>query len=287
MITRRCTQRMFLLRPDAETTNAFVYCLAYAAHRTEVKVFFFLAMSNHYHAGIVDSAGRLPEFLEVFHKLLAKHQNVLRGRWENFWAAEQTSAVELISPEDTLAKMVYGLVNPVKDHLVERADQWPGACSLRSNLTGTSVSASRPSRFFRADGEMPQSVSIVLERPPGHEHLEQEVFAALLRDRVRAAEVLAAEARRQSGVRVLGRAGILRQDWRSRPRRIEPRRQLDPRVASRNIWRRVEALARNRAWLVAYRAARILWSTGAEALFPFGTYWLRRFGGIPCATAAS
>jgi hypothetical protein len=27
MITRRCTQRRFLLRPDRETNNAFTYCL--------------------------------------------------------------------------------------------------------------------------------------------------------------------------------------------------------------------------------------------------------------------
>ena len=31
MVTRRCTQRQFLLRPDAETNNAFLYCLGVAA----------------------------------------------------------------------------------------------------------------------------------------------------------------------------------------------------------------------------------------------------------------
>lgn len=33
MITRRCTQRQFLLRPDRETNNNFLYCLAEAAAR--------------------------------------------------------------------------------------------------------------------------------------------------------------------------------------------------------------------------------------------------------------
>jgi hypothetical protein len=47
-----------------DTTNAFLYCLAVAAKRTQV--IFFLAMSNHYHAGVIDTAGRLPEFLEYF-----------------------------------------------------------------------------------------------------------------------------------------------------------------------------------------------------------------------------
>jgi putative transposase len=33
MITRRCTQRQFLLRPDSATNNAFMYCLAVATQR--------------------------------------------------------------------------------------------------------------------------------------------------------------------------------------------------------------------------------------------------------------
>jgi len=31
MITRRCSERRFFMRPDRETNNAFVYCLALAA----------------------------------------------------------------------------------------------------------------------------------------------------------------------------------------------------------------------------------------------------------------
>jgi hypothetical protein len=31
LITRRCTQRQFLLRPDGPTNNAFLYCLIDAA----------------------------------------------------------------------------------------------------------------------------------------------------------------------------------------------------------------------------------------------------------------
>src|ERR1700759_5869300 len=38
MITRRCSQRQFLLRPDRETNNAFTYCLIEAALRCHVEV---------------------------------------------------------------------------------------------------------------------------------------------------------------------------------------------------------------------------------------------------------
>jgi hypothetical protein len=33
MLTRRCTQRQFLLRPDNDTNSAFVYCVAEATQR--------------------------------------------------------------------------------------------------------------------------------------------------------------------------------------------------------------------------------------------------------------
>ena len=48
LITRRCTQRQFLLRPDPETNNAFTYCLAEAAERYEISVLLPCAMSNHH-----------------------------------------------------------------------------------------------------------------------------------------------------------------------------------------------------------------------------------------------
>src|SRR3954447_6932906 len=132
MITRRCTQRQFLMRPDRETNNAFIYCLAVAAARHGIQVLFTVAMSNHHHTGIRDPRGNYPEFIEHFHKLFAKCQNALRGRWENFWSSEQTSVVRLVDAADVIEKMVYALTNPVKDALVEKAKDWPGVSSLEA-----------------------------------------------------------------------------------------------------------------------------------------------------------
>ena len=67
LITRRCTQRQFLLRPDNATNNGFLYCLIDAALRCEIDVVLPCAMSNHYHVVIYDRAGRYPEFIEHFH----------------------------------------------------------------------------------------------------------------------------------------------------------------------------------------------------------------------------
>lgn len=281
MVTRRCTQRQFLLRPDAETTNAFVYCLALAANRTQVQVVAFLAHSNHHHTIVVDTLGRIPEFLEHFHKLLAKHQNALRGRWENFWASEATSVVELPDPEDILAKVTYALTNPVKDHLVDRADQWPGATSLHANLDGRLLRAHRPSRFFRKDGDLPESLSLACVRPPGFEHLVDAEWRKRLEDRIRAAEETASKVRATEGRRTAGRAQVLGQNPTDSPRSHEERRRLKPQIAGINKWSRIEALQRNKAFLAAYRAARDIWQAGLDAIFPVGTYWLRMFAGVP------
>ena len=133
---------------------------------------------------IIDRAGRLPEFLECFHKLLAKHQNALRGRWENFWASEQTSAVELVEPDGVVDKVVYTMTNPVADQLVSRAHHWPGACSLRAMLHDEPIEAPRPRRFFRADGPCPAALEFSMSRPPGFEHLTPEEFTSLLRKKL-------------------------------------------------------------------------------------------------------
>ena len=281
LVTRRCTQRQFLLRPDRETTNAFIYCLAFAAQRTQMQVLAFLAHSNHHHTVVVDTHGRMPEFLECFHRLVAKHQNALRGRWENLWASEATSVVELLDTDDILAKITYALTNPVKDHLIERADQWPGATSLWANLTGRPLTARRPLRFFRRDGAMPEWLTLHCDRPPGLGHLTPADWQALLAERIRAVELSTRAELESTGNRVLGRARVMKQSPVERPQSHEERRKVSPRVASANKWARIEATQRNKVFLATYRAARDLWRAGMAAIFPAGTYWLRRFAGVP------
>jgi putative transposase len=286
MITRRCSERRFFLRPDPETNNAFIYCLALAAERYGVKVIFTVTMSNHHHTGIVDVEGKLPDFLAHFHKLVAKHQNALRGRWEAMWATEQTSAVELTEPEDVFEKMVYALVNPVVDHLVEKVEDWPGVNSLAASLSGKPLAAKRPGTFFRPDGDTPPSISLSLFVPPELSLGSRPAFIERLAERVRAAEKAAAAERQETGERVVGHSAVRAQRWNDSPQSREPRRGLDPRVACKNTWRRVEALARNKVWLESYRRARAAFVAGVEAAFPAGTFWLRRYAGVICDPCA-
>lgn len=280
MFTRRCTQRQLLMRPDEETNNAFIYCLALAVERSGVELLFTQAEGNHHHTGARDGKGNYPEFLEQLHKFFAKCQNALHGRWENFWASEQASVVRLEQPSDVLDKMIYALTNPVKDHLVEKAIDWPGVSALQSILTGKELTAYRPKHFFRKDGRMPEKVTLKFHRPKGYEHLTQQQWAALVMERIEKVEREAREERRASGKRVLGVRAILRQCPTDRPETPALRHDLSPRVAARNKWTRIEAIGRNKVFQVAYAKAREAFRRGvADVVFPEGTYWLARFAG--------
>lgn len=277
---------MLLMRPDAETNNAFIYCLAVAAQLANVAVLFTCAMSNHHHTIVYDRDGTYPIFLEHFHKLFAKCQNSLRGRWENFWSSEKTSVVRLIEPDDIISKIVYAAANPVKDHLVERALDWPGVSALGSFVSGKALRATRPS-FFRVNGKMPESVELQLELPPELGLGTREEVVAKVLANVRQAEDEAAQERTTSRRAALGRDACGKQRWNSRPASIEPRRNMNPTVAARSKWARIEALMCNRDFVNAYRRARLAWIAGLEAIFPVGTYWLQRFASVPIATPAA
>ena len=281
MLSRRCTQRQFLLRPDKVTNETFLYCLAAAANRYDVRVVLPVAMSNHHHTVVYDGEGRVIEFMEHFHKMLAKAQNAHRGRGENLWSSEPPSLVQLVGVDDLLEKLVYVATNPVKAGLVDRAHHWPGVQGLDALLNRRTIVVRRPKQFFRAGGSMPEEVTLELGLPPGIE--DADAFLCALRERVAAEEERLAAERRRAGRGVLGRRGVLQQDWRSCPTSREPRRGLQPRVAARSVWARIEALQRNRAFIDAYRTARAAWLAGLEAVFPPGTYWLRRFASVVVA----
>ena len=147
MFTRRCSERRFFLRPDARATNAFWYCLGWAAHKHGVVLYAAVAMSNHVHLVASDPRGVYPDFLRDFNGLLARVLNAALGRWEHFWDANQASAVVLEDDAAQLDKLIYVLTNPVG--LVRKADDWPGATALSAILSGQPVVATRPAHFPR------------------------------------------------------------------------------------------------------------------------------------------
>ena len=61
---------------------------------------------------------------------------------------------------------------------------------------------------------------------------------------------------------------------------------MSPRVAAQNKWARIEALSRNRGFIEKYRDAFRSHMAGlANVLFPFGTFWMRKFAKVACEAA--
>jgi len=286
MITRRCSERRFFLRPDEDTNNAFIYCLVLAAKRANVDVTFSVAMSNHHHTGIHDPDGNFPIFTEHFHGLLARCQNAHLGRFENFWSSEPTSVVRLVEPKDILDKMTYAFTNPAAADLVDTIEEWPGVATFQATISGGHITATRPKHFFRDDGGMPEAVSLKIARPHGFEAIGQSEWAHLVTQSVRSKEAEHRQRRADKGITIIGRHRVLGQSPFHCPEGHAPRFQMNPGVAAKSKWTRIEAILRNRAFIQRYRDAFRNHMAGvANVLFPAGTFWMRKFGKVVCEAA--
>jgi putative transposase len=274
-VTRRCTQRQFLLRPDAKINQAIEYCFGEAVNRFGLIPLCFEAMSNHVHFVVFDPHGVLPAFMAHFHRMVAKVVNCRLGRWENLWSNEQPNVVECIQPEDGFGKMIYSLTNPLQNHLVERAHHWPGVSSLRAQLSDKPVRVRRPHWYFDKEGKMPLYVEFRYGRIPGFEHLSHEEWAEKIRAAIAAEEEKAAEERRKTRIPILGVHAIKDQSPYETPATSEDRFGITPRVAAKSKWARIEALQRHKRFVAAYREAFEARRRGdLDVVFPYGTYHL-------------
>jgi len=283
LVTRRCTQRQLLLKPSRLTNDVVRYCLAVAAKQTGVLLHAVCFMSNHWHGVVTDPHARLPEFLERFHRLLAKAQNASLGRWENLWSSDKTSIVLLVSDDDVLEKMAYTIANPTAAGLVHSPTEWPGVITQRLEERWT---VCRPEVFFDQKGAMPTSLTLQFSRPPVWPQMSGVEVARCL---ARAVERRVREARQallEQGRKFIGANAVRRQSFNAVPKTKEPRRNPSPRIASNFTPARIEAIRRLAAFRRAYRVALSAWRDGKrDQVFPAGTYSLRIYARVACAPA--
>jgi len=283
LVTRRIAHRQFLLKPSKLTDNTLGYILSVAAQRHGILVHTVVVLSNHLHLVLTDPSAQLPAFCQYLDSFVARAMNAALGRWEAFWAPGSFSAVALTGPEDVVEKTAYALANPVAAGLVARGSEWPGLWSPPEAFGNSWRTFERPGHFFSEKGNMPERSTLELSVPPG---FRAEDFRALVSARLSEKEQAAARALKAEGRRFLGVRKVLAQKHTDFPGSREPRRKLNPRVAARDKWRRIEALARLKSFLHAYREALAKLRAGVkDAIFPHGTYQLRVFLGVPCAGA--
>ena len=282
LVSRRCAQRQFLLRPSRRVNHIFRFCLAVAAQRNGIQLHAYCVLSNHYHLVLTDPAARLPEFMHWLNEYVAKSINALLGRWEAVWAPGSYSAVRLADSEAVMKDLVYVYTNPVDAGLVRRARDWPGALSLPSDMTAPPMEIRRIKGFFRDEGPVPSSAQLQVSIP-SLLMADLDDAPRRLEQRVHAREKELQRRAQAQGRQFLGRKKVLRQSPWGRPRDAEPRRGLNPRIACRDKWKRIETLQRLKDFLAAYREARQRYIDGqTDARFPAGTYLLRVRFGVLC-----
>jgi REP element-mobilizing transposase RayT len=286
LVTRRCAQREFLLRPSEATNQVFQFLLAVMANRHKIILHGYCVLSNHVHLLVTDPEARLPDFQRDLNSLVARSLNVKLGRREGFWASGCSySAVTLLSSTDVLEKAVYVLANPVEAGLVQAGREWPGSWSSPDQIGGDRITLHRPKFFFRSKGPLPETAELVLKPPPGFVSLA--AFRDTLVKALAAREEEIRTKRAAEGRGFLGARKVLAQKPTSRPSAQEAKGALNPRIAGRDKWKRIEALLGLVEFRRAYRAAFARLRQGErDVVFPRGTYLLRVIHGVRCEAAA-
>jgi len=240
-------------------------------------------MSNHWHGVVTDPLGRLPEFLERFHRLFARAQNASLGRWENLWSSDKPSVVALVSDEDVLEKMAYTIANPTAAGLVHAPREWPGVISLRTDELTT---VDRPDIFFDSKGVMPEQLTLRISRPPIYPHLDDTTLARYVAGAIERHVHEARKALQSAARKFIGARAVLRQAFHAAPNTTEPRRAPSPRIAAKHTPERVQAIRHLLDFIHRYRAAWHTWRAGNRGtVFPPGTYALRVHARVACAPA--
>ena len=256
------------------------YCMAEAAKKYGIDLIAWCAMSNHYHAVIYDPDGRVPAFIERFHKMLAKALSVHYRRFESIWSRDQTCLTRLVTLHDVFEKVVYVLSNPAAAHLVEDIAQWPGSSSWE-RMGREAKLVERPKDYFRENGRMPRNVELRAVAPRGLRNETYKQWIARVREAVKKRQSALAEERRASkrGGGVLGPAAVLKMSPFARPKTEPPRRRLRPHLACKDKERMRAERFDLKVFRMKYERARKDFGAGHRRVeFPVGTYRLRLLG---------
>ncbi len=128
---------------------------------------------------------------------------------------------------------------------------------------------------------MPESEWLTFSVPPGF--ASAEAFQAAVVAELAERERKAAAEREAKGIGVLGARRVKKQKRTDRPDSREPRRGLDPKIAAKDKWKRIEAIQRLVSFLERHRDALARFFLGERnVVFPEGTYLMRVRFGVAC-----
>ncbi len=278
LITTRCHQARFFLRPDTHLNLAVLEWLARAQLQfPELRILAVCVMSNHIHLVVHDQAGQLAAWASYFLGNLARAVNRLRER-NGVCFERRYSAEPILDDEALVDRLVYTVTNPVTAGLCSRTDQWPGVVlfargSRREEIpvswTDRDQERRERARARRRGEALPGSETFRVESSLAIEPLLIEMGgsgAARLIVAIEDREAELAAERRKAGIRTLGSARALAQSWRAAPR--HPKHGPRPLCHAANPALRAAFREAFRAFVDLFREASERLREGVSIAFP-------------------
>ncbi len=159
LITKKCVDDQFLIRPSGLINQILLYLLVEKALRYGVIIHGFCFLSNHIHLVVTDVRGKLPAFMREFLGESSKAVQRASDGDRAIWSRKRYSAVELLDLDAAERKDVYTTTNPTRSGLT-KPEERPGLTSAHLKF-GDLIEVERPSVYFSK--RRPKSVSMRLE----------------------------------------------------------------------------------------------------------------------------
>lgn len=290
-ITRRTTQRFFLLSPDRKRViwTVYWYVTALLAAELGIEVHAVQMLSNHMHEVLTDTRGEISRFLQQRNRLFANTLKVFLGWREEVFARGGVSCVELYGPDSILEKIAYTLVNAVAAGLAESPEDWPGVTLAATDIGTRTIRAERPDIYFAPGNkrwpefaEITITVPRALEAAFGLESARERIVAT-----VEQAVIEARKLARDAGRILKSVEEIFATKHTTKASSFEKPGKRNPTFAAAgNPEQAMRALHERRSFLAAYRAAM---NQARErvpgVLFPRGTWRMHREFGFGVSAA--
>ena len=259
-VERRVSKKRELIKDrPVEVKGIFEYCLAYAAKQSDVQVHAYCILPDKYLTVVSDPWARLPKFMRLLNRNVAKAINALQIESEILFVGKYIADV-VEEETEVIEAMVETFLSPIEGMHAQSHGEWT-LCSSPNGI-GRKVKVKRPDEYFREGGSMPDEIELVLTPPP------------------RCAKW---------GLKKLRRELTVRLD----PKRTSGRMsEVDDETLRRKLARKLARCKAYRQFCAAYRRALELWRRLMKAnsddvdvatvIFPKGTYWMKHFCCVQC-----
>jgi len=261
----KCLEDRYLLRPSQTLNKILIGVLARAQERTSMKVIGAVAMSNHLHLLVwANDAAQLAKFMAYAAGNSAREIGRLQDQRHRFWKSRYANILVTEEEDAQVERLRYYLEQGCKEGLVSSPRHWPGVHLAQAVLSGRPmkgiwINRSKYYNATRTKGKPPRLIDFQKEETlhlsplPCWSHLSPESYRNRVRQIVQDIELETAERHRTHGTKPSGRAAVLRENPRYKPKRSKKRPTPLVHAATREARRRIQAAYRE--FVKSFRAA--------------------------------